>query len=128
MTSTFPLYLIPLLPLLGAALNLLLGRKLPRRLVHFLACSAVLAAFAVALWATLRHLYPQWRAAAALGESAIQHAPALTSSVFDWISAGNLSVQVSVHQSLEINTSAHIYSPSAITNLISFCCNIFRPL
>ena len=42
-------WLIPLLPLLGAAINGLAGKKLPRRTVHLVACGAVLLAFVLSL-------------------------------------------------------------------------------
>ncbi len=42
-------WLIPLLPLLGAAVNGLAGKRLPRRMVHLIACGAVLAAFVLSL-------------------------------------------------------------------------------
>ena len=35
------IYLIPLLPLLGAAFNLLFARQLSRRVVHFVAVGSV---------------------------------------------------------------------------------------
>ena len=42
-------WLIPLLPLLGAAVNGLAGKRLPRRMVHLIACGALLAAFVLSL-------------------------------------------------------------------------------
>jgi NADH-quinone oxidoreductase subunit L len=42
-------WLIPLLPLLGAAVNGLAGNKLARRTVHMIACGAVLLAFVLSL-------------------------------------------------------------------------------
>ncbi len=45
------LTLILLLPLLGAAINALVGRKLPRRLVETIACGAVWGSFAATLGA-----------------------------------------------------------------------------
>jgi NADH-quinone oxidoreductase subunit L len=48
MTQQFPLYLIILLPLLGAALNLLLGRRLGKGFVTLVACGAVGGAALVA--------------------------------------------------------------------------------
>ncbi|HEX5045345.1 MAG TPA: NADH-quinone oxidoreductase subunit L [Candidatus Polarisedimenticolaceae bacterium] len=41
--------LIPVLPLLGAAINGILGRRLPRRLVGLLGCATVLGSFALSL-------------------------------------------------------------------------------
>jgi NADH-quinone oxidoreductase subunit L len=45
--------LIPVLPLLGAAVNGILGRRLPRRLVGILACATVLGAFVLAVKAVV---------------------------------------------------------------------------
>jgi len=87
----FPLYWIPLLPLLGAAVSLLLGRKLGRRAVHVLTCGAVLGALAVALVATFSKLYPIWRA---LHQSHGEEIPRLTSAVFEWISAGSVQIKL----------------------------------
>ena len=50
MTEQFPLYLIIVLPLLGAALNLIFGRRLRNGVVSLIACAAVAGA---ALCATL---------------------------------------------------------------------------
>ena len=53
MTENFPLSLIILLPLLGAVLNLLLGRRLGNTFVSLVACSAVAGAALVATKAVL---------------------------------------------------------------------------
>jgi len=53
-------WLIPLLPLLGAAINGLAGKRLPRRVVHLVGCGAVLAAFVLSLasfWALSNDLH-----------------------------------------------------------------------
>jgi len=42
------LWLVPLLPLLGSAVNGILGRRFPKRLVSIIACTSVGASFAVA--------------------------------------------------------------------------------
>ena len=44
------LWIIPLLPLLGAAMNGFLGRRLPRRLVTLIALGMVAASLAASLW------------------------------------------------------------------------------
>ncbi len=88
----FPLYWIPLLPLLGAALNLLVGRKLSRRAVHLLACGSVLGALLVGLYATFVHLYPLWKAASHAGPGAA--VPAILSAPFEWIVAGKVSIKL----------------------------------
>ncbi len=48
MTAAFPLFLIPLLPLLGAAFSLLVGKRAGKSVVTLVACGAVGAAFLVA--------------------------------------------------------------------------------
>ena len=48
MTQQFPLYLIILLPLLGAVVNLVFGRRLGNGLVSLIACGAVVGAALVA--------------------------------------------------------------------------------
>ena len=89
------LYWIPLLPLLGAAFNLLLGRKLGRGVVHLVACGSVAAALVVGLIASASQLYPLWHQWHRLAETG-QHGgvPALVYSAFDWISAGNVSINL----------------------------------
>jgi NADH-quinone oxidoreductase subunit L len=95
MSQNFPLIWIPLLPLLGAALNLLIGRKLSRRMVHFVACSSVFAAMLVAMWAIFGDLLPMWKAAtAAVGHGGIAANPMLSQNLFDWISAGAVSINL----------------------------------
>ncbi|MFO0574546.1 MAG: NADH-quinone oxidoreductase subunit L [Polyangia bacterium] len=60
MTQDFPLYLIIVLPLLGALLNLVLGRRMGNSFVSLVACSSVLGAALVATNAvfTLAHELP----------------------------------------------------------------------
>ena len=48
MSESYPLYLIVLLPFLGAALNLLFGRRLGNGVVSLIACGAVAGAALVA--------------------------------------------------------------------------------
>ncbi len=50
------LWLIPILPLAGALLNGLLGRRLSRGVVAFFGCGAAGAAFGVSLWVAWRFL------------------------------------------------------------------------
>ena len=50
------LWLVPALPLLGAVINLLFGRRLPKGLVATIACAAVLGSFVVAVLAVLEYL------------------------------------------------------------------------
>ncbi|MCA9665833.1 MAG: NADH-quinone oxidoreductase subunit L [Myxococcales bacterium] len=95
--STFPLYWIPLLPLLGAALNLLIGRKLPRRLSHAIGCGSVLGALVVAMVAVFYHLYPAWQAAhASVSHGSLPPVPQIVNPLFDWIVAGSVSIKLSL--------------------------------
>ena len=77
---------IPLLPLLGAALNLTVGSKLSRRTVSFVGCGSVLGALLVSLSVVFAKLMPA--VALAGGHQVV----ALEQRVFDWITAGQLSV------------------------------------
>jgi NADH-quinone oxidoreductase subunit L len=81
------LHLIPLLPLLGAAINLILGKRLPRPAVHFVACGVVFGSATLALTAVFRDLYPLW---AAHGPGV----PALGQTVYSWLHAGGFNLDV----------------------------------
>ena len=90
--KTYPyLFWIPLLPLIGAAVNLLVGRKLSRRAVHVIACGTVGLACLTVLAAFWSHLYPLWKAAHHAGA---ETAPALMQTVWDWIVAGDVSIKL----------------------------------
>jgi NADH-quinone oxidoreductase subunit L len=78
------LWLIPALPLTGAVLNGLLGRRLPRWLVGFVGCGSVGAAFLMAL-AGLQALL-------ALPPEIRRIEPVL----FTWIASGDLSAPVGI--------------------------------
>ena len=53
------LYIIPLLPLAGAAINGLLGKRFPKALVNAIALGSTAAAFAYALWVAAQfHVLP----------------------------------------------------------------------
>jgi len=77
------LWIIPALPLAAVALNLLLGDRLGKRGTAFLACGAVIAAFAFALRAVL-HL-----------ASLPEHERHLTEMAWQWMRVGDFSVNVS---------------------------------
>lgn len=81
MTASFPLYLIILLPLLGAALNLIFGRRLGNGFVSMVACGAVAGAALVATKAVLA-LAP------------MPAKSALIDQLFagDWITAGDMHI------------------------------------
>ena len=80
MTESFPLYLIVLLPFIGAALNLLFGRRMGNGFVSLVSCGAVASAAIVATKAV-------WLLAHDLGTRGV-----LVDQLFsgDWITAGDL--------------------------------------
>src|SRR5262249_47806581 len=85
---TFPLLWIPLSPLIGAAINLLFGRLLGKRLARLIACTAVGIACVLACTAIAGTLYPAWKAARLAGNDVapiVQH-------VYTWIESGNLRI------------------------------------
>ena len=83
MTSeTLPL--IVLMPLVGAAINGLLGARLPTRMVSIIGVGAVLLSLAFALLASLE----------LLGLPGEHLEPALTATVWSWMNSGPLDVQV----------------------------------
>src|SRR6266498_1940973 len=53
MTAQFPLYLIPLLPLLGATIALVIGYRWGKSAITLICCGSVGAAFVVAIKAAL---------------------------------------------------------------------------
>jgi NADH-quinone oxidoreductase subunit L len=77
------LYLIPLLPLVGLALNMLFGARWGRAGVGVVACGAVLGSFVVALGSML-----QLAAMPAASRS-------VTQTLWTWMSAGTFQAQVS---------------------------------
>jgi NADH-quinone oxidoreductase subunit L len=98
------IYWIPLLPLLGAAFNLLvgrvlwratLGRDLPRGLVHFVAVLSVVLAFVVSvvvIFVGPKSLWAQflaWREAGGTGLLGGLH-----QNVYTWIKVGNFQVDM----------------------------------
>jgi NADH-quinone oxidoreductase subunit L len=91
------LHWIPLLPLIGAAVNLIFGRRLSRRVSAFVACASVGAACALAIYAAAGPLYNAWRTARLAGATTV--AP-LVDTVYTWIQsgpkdAGGLEIQLS---------------------------------
>jgi NADH-quinone oxidoreductase subunit L len=76
------LFLIPLLPLIAFAVNILLGRSLIRENAHWVAAPAVFGSFVLALL-VLSQLY-------ATGEPISQH-------LFTWIPAGDFVVEVNLY-------------------------------
>lgn len=78
---------IPLLPLLGAAINLLVGRMRSRNFVHTIAIGSVLGALAITLYVVFGHIFPMWQAAGGHGAS-----PKISHEVFSWIVAGSVNI------------------------------------
>ncbi|HEV3316208.1 MAG TPA: NADH-quinone oxidoreductase subunit L [Candidatus Angelobacter sp.] len=78
MTDNLNLWIIPLLPLAGAAINGLFGRRFPKAVVKIVALAFTAASFAYAVWAALQGSHMQ-----------LPHNEALP---FDWIVAGNFHV------------------------------------
>jgi NADH-quinone oxidoreductase subunit L len=76
MTDTLHLWVIPLLPLVGAAINGLFGRHFKNAVVSAVALLFTAASFAYALWAVLQALHMQLP---------------YQGSVGTWITAGNFS-------------------------------------
>jgi len=110
------IYLIPLLPLLGAAFNLLFGRKLSKQVVHFVAIGSVAAAFLVSLYLVVG---PLWEQYTAWKDKKTQTA-ALYQHVYTWIEVGGLKIDMAfVLDTLSavmilvitfVGTLIHIYS------------------
>ncbi len=89
-TESFPLFLIPLLPLLGAFINLVFGRVIGSRgFVHFVAVAAVASSFGVALWLVGG---PLLRAYGLAEDSGLY--PALHQNLFTWIEVGRLKIDM----------------------------------
>src|SRR5437879_851117 len=72
------LWIIPLLPLAGAAINGLFGRRLPKGVVKLVALTFTAASLAYAVWAALQGSH-----------ITLPHNETLS---FDWIVAGNFHV------------------------------------
>jgi NADH-quinone oxidoreductase subunit L len=82
MTADFPLYLIPLLPLIGAAIALVIGRRLGNNAITLLTCGSVAGSFVVTVkgfWMLHHDLTPS---AALVGR--FFEAP--------WIKSGDLTI------------------------------------
>jgi NADH-quinone oxidoreductase subunit L len=82
---------IPLLPLIGAAFNLTVGRKFSRRVVHLVGCGTVAVACLVVLKAFFSHLYPLYHAAHAAQSEEV---PRLVNTVWQWIVAGDVDIKL----------------------------------
>jgi NADH-quinone oxidoreductase subunit L len=94
----FPLFLIPLLPLLGAAISLIFGQRMRRQSVHLVAVGAVVSACVVALIAVFGHWLGDnslWslRAAWPVGTGHDSGAPRLVDTAYTWIASGGLEIK-----------------------------------
>ena len=86
------LWIIPALPLAGAAFNLLFGRQMERRTVHMVAVMSVAAAFVYAAYLVggpLWHLFQAWRQG---GQT--ETMPGIGNVVFTWIEVGRLKIDL----------------------------------
>jgi NADH-quinone oxidoreductase subunit L len=91
-SASFPLYLIPLLPLVGAAINLIFGRRMSRETVNVVACTAVGASAVLAIHAVVGPLwgeYQAWLQAGKIGS------PVVRDTVYTWIQSGGLVIDLS---------------------------------
>src|SRR5688572_19997195 len=89
--STSALLWIPLLPLLGALINLTIGRKLPHRAVHFIAVAAVAGSFGIVfsqVFFKLWGLFQVWH-----GDKTAK-IPELTQQVYTWIEVGSFKAEL----------------------------------
>ena len=85
------LWVVPALPLIGAFINLTLGRRLSRQAVHFVAVASVAASFFTAAWLVvgpLRQAYDVYKAGN-LGDVF-----ELKEHLYTWIEVGNFKVQL----------------------------------
>ena len=71
------IYLIPLVPLIGFAINGLLGKKLPRGAIYFVGCVSIFISFVISLMAL-------WKV--------VESGSAIVFQSGSWISSGNLNV------------------------------------
>ncbi len=95
-TAHYPLFLIPLLPLLGAAISMIFGRKMHRQSVHLVAVGSVVAACTVALIAVFGHLLGDvslWSLRAEWLKGGTG-APRLVDTVYTWIASGGVHIPI----------------------------------
>ncbi|HEU0029116.1 MAG TPA: NADH-quinone oxidoreductase subunit L, partial [Kofleriaceae bacterium] len=79
---------VPLLPLLGALINLTIGRRLSRGTVHAIAIASVVAACGVSIYLVFGPLWHEFTNPDPINNSAIDQ------SVFTWIEVGQFKVQL----------------------------------
>jgi len=77
---------IPLLPLLGALINLTLGRRFSKSTIHTIAIAAVAGACGLSMWLVFGELWKAYNAGAG--------GTGIAQSVYTWIEVGNLKVEL----------------------------------
>ncbi|HVK76350.1 MAG TPA: NADH-quinone oxidoreductase subunit L [Kofleriaceae bacterium] len=98
------LWVVPALPLLGALINLLFGRKLSRQAVHFVAVASVAAAFFTAFYLVVGYWNPAkpgdwqegplWQAYLNWKASGRVAAFELKETLYTWIQVGNFKLDL----------------------------------
>src|SRR5688572_26561901 len=80
---------IPLLPLLGALLNLTIGRRLSRGSVHSIAIAVVVASFGLSAYLVFGPLLTEYRSDNPLGA-------VLEQNIYTWIEVGQFKVPLAL--------------------------------
>ncbi|MBA3460145.1 MAG: NADH-quinone oxidoreductase subunit L [Deltaproteobacteria bacterium] len=80
---------IPLFPLIGALINLTLGRRLSKTTIHTIAIAAVVASFGLSAWLVFSHLFQAYKNG--LGGTGIEQ------TVYTWMEVGQLKVELAFH-------------------------------
>src|SRR5215470_12147795 len=104
------LHWIPLLPLIGAAINLIIGSKLPRWLSAAIACAAVGGAAIVAIDAVAGPMYDAWKQAR-LHDA---HVRAFIDNFYAWIESGTADPSQRVSEHLAIGLSFRLDPLSSV--------------
>src|SRR5215470_1547513 len=104
------LHWIPLLPLIGAAINLIIGSKLPRWLSAAIACAAVGGAAIVAIDAVAGPMYDAWKQAR-LHDA---HVRAFIDNFYTWIESGSADPSQRVTEHLAIGMSFRLDPLSSV--------------
>jgi NADH-quinone oxidoreductase subunit L len=94
MQHNYPLWIIPALPLAGAAINLLAGRFLTRRAVHAVAVLAVAAAFVCAALLVAGPLWAQFHQWVAAGRPEVMDGLYGRAFADPWIKVGSLTIDL----------------------------------
>ncbi|MEO8706414.1 MAG: NADH-quinone oxidoreductase subunit L [Kofleriaceae bacterium] len=81
---------IPVLPLIGALINLTLGRWMSRQTVHMIAIAAVAASCALAFFLVFGPLWAEYQSADPLNTSALEQ------TAFTWIEVGSFKIPMAL--------------------------------